>query len=257
VTRPFFCGNWKLFGTLADAKKLALGVRDATAAVTAADVAVAPGFVALPAVAAALEGGSLALAAQDCYWEKSGAFTGEVSALQIAEIGCRYAIVGHSERRQLFGDTDADVAKKAGAALAAGLVPIVCVGETLAERDAGQTLSRVAAQVDAAIAPMSTSDLSRCVIAYEPVWAIGTGRVATPAQAVEVHGLVRKRLAARLGAGAEAVRILYGGSVRPDNVAALMSQPDIDGALVGGASLGVDSFATIVKEGTTAWSTRS
>ena len=256
--RPFFCGNWKLFGTVSESLALATGVRDAVLEVTdAADVAVAPGFVALTAVIEALRGGPVAVSAQNCHFEPKGAFTGEVAAAQLADAGCQHVILGHSERRQLFGETDAGVARKAQAALAAGLVPIVCVGETLEERDGGQTLARVGAQLDGALRELRDPDVARSIVAYEPVWAIGTGRNATPAQAAEVHGFIRARLTDRLGAAAGAgVRILYGGSVKPDNVAGLMSQPDIDGALVGGASLTVDSFARIVKEGTRACSTR-
>jgi triosephosphate isomerase len=256
-TRPLFCGNWKLFGSLSESIALATGVRDAVASVSGADVAVAPGFVAVTTVAEKLRGSALAVAGQDCYHETKGAFTGEVSAQQLADAGCRYVIVGHSERRQLFGETDAAVARKARAGLTAGLSPIICVGETLAERDGGQTLTRVGTQVDAAIAELSDADLDRSVIAYEPVWAIGTGRNATPAQAVEVHRFIRGRLAAKVGADAAArIRILYGGSVKPDNVAALMTEREIDGALVGGASLAVDSFATIVREGVSACTAR-
>jgi triosephosphate isomerase len=248
--RPFFCGNWKLFGTLAESTALAGGVRDGISDVTAADVAVAPGFLALTAVVEKVRGSRLGVAAQNCHWETKGAFTGEVSAAQIADAGATHVILGHSERRQYFGETDEGVAKKTRAALAAGLGPIVCVGETLAERDAGSTLVRIGAQLDGAFAGLSPADLGRCVIAYEPVWAIGTGRNATPAQAVEVHRFIRGRLAERLGGeGARVTRILYGGSVKPDNIAGLMAQEEIDGALVGGASLTVDSFVQIVKEG--------
>jgi triosephosphate isomerase len=250
--RPFFCGNWKLFGTLNESLALANGVRDGVAAETRADVAVGPGFVALQTVAASLRGSAVGVAAQDCYWESKGAFTGEVSAQQIADAGGRYAIVGHSERRQYFGETDETVARKTNAALAAKLTPIVCIGETLAERDANETLKRIGAQIAGAFAGFSPEQIKACVIAYEPVWAIGTGRNATPAQAVEVHAFIRGQLAERVGAGAQAMRILYGGSVKPDNVAALMSEVEIDGALVGGASLTVDSFVKIVKEGTLA-----
>jgi triosephosphate isomerase len=251
TTRPFFCGNWKLFGSIADSVALATGVRDAVAGTTA-EVAVAPSFVSLVPVVEKLRGGPVAVAAQNCHWETKGAFTGEVAASQLADAGCKYVIVGHSERRQLFGETDAGVAKKTVAVLAAGLVPIVCVGETLAQRDANQTLSVIGAQVEAALLVLGETDLLRCVVAYEPVWAIGTGRNATPAQAVEVHKYIRTRLTERLGARAKEMPILYGGSVKPDNVAGLLAQEDIDGALVGGASLTVESFATIVKEGTRA-----
>jgi triosephosphate isomerase len=258
IRRPFFCGNWKLFGSLAESVALATGVRDAVAEVGAADVAVAPGFVALTAVAQALRGSAVGVAAQNSHFEAKGAFTGETSPGQLVDAGCRYVILGHSERRQLFAETDGGVARKTRAALAAGLLPIVCVGETLAERDAGQTLERVGTQLAAALAEVADGDLPRCVIAYEPVWAIGTGRNATPAQAVEVHAFIRGALASgRAGAAAQVIRILYGGSVKPDNVAGLMSEPEIDGALVGGASLTVGSFATIVKEGTRACCTPS
>jgi triosephosphate isomerase (TIM) len=218
-----------------------------------AEVALCPPYPYLQQVGARLAGTALALGAQNVSEHKQGAFTGEVSAAMLEELGCSYVIVGHSERRQLFGETDAGVARKAKAALACGLVPIICVGESLAERDAGQTLDRVGAQLDAALEPQTTEEISRCVIAYEPVWAIGTGRNATPAQAVEVHHFLRGRLAGRLGVEtARSIRILYGGSVKPDNIAALMGAPEIDGALVGGASLTVDSFVRIVKEGTSA-----
>ena len=252
IPRPFFCGNWKLWGTLSDSVALATGVRDAVAGVTAADVAVSPGFVALATVAEQLKGGSLGVAAQDGYWESKGAFTGEVAMAQIADGGARYAIVGHSERRQYFGETDASVARKAKAALAAGLTPIICIGETLAERDAGQALAVVARQLDGTTRTLTDDELARSVIAYEPVWAIGTGRVATPAQAQEVHASIRDQLTRRLQARAQQIRILYGGSVKPDNIADLMKQKDIDGALVGGASLTVDSFAKIVQQGVAA-----
>jgi len=227
-------------------------VRDAVASVDAADVAVGPGFVALATVAEKLKGSALGVASQDGYWEVKGAFTGEVAMAQIADAGVRYAIVGHSERRQFFGETDETVARKAKAALAHGLVPIICIGETLAQRDAGQALAVGAKQLDGATAALSDDELVKSVIAYEPVWAIGTGRVATPAQAQEIHASIRAKLTQRLATRAQQIRILYGGSVKPDNVAVLMKEKDIDGALVGGASLTVDSFAKIVKEGVTA-----
>jgi triosephosphate isomerase len=252
IPRPLFCGNWKLWGTLSDSVALATGVRDAVAAVTDVDVAVGPGFVALSTVAEKLKGSSVGVASQDGYWEVKGAFTGEVAMAQIADAGAKYAIVGHSERRQYFGETDANVARKAKAALAAGLTPIICIGETLAERDAGQALAVVGRQLDGTTGSLGDDDLVKSVIAYEPVWAIGTGRVATPAQAQEIHASIRSRLVQRVAARAQQIRILYGGSVKPDNIAELMRQKDIDGALVGGASLTVDSFAKIVKEGVTA-----
>ena len=247
--RPFFCGNWKLHGTIADSLTLSTDVRNGVATLKGADVVIAPSFTALHAVAKALEGSSLAVAAQDCHWEDKGAFTGEVSAPQLADVGCKYVILGHSERRQLFGELDATVNLKTRAALRAGLAPIICVGETLAERDAGETLGRIQAQLDAAIADVSEADLARCLVAYEPVWAIGTGRTATPAQAQEVHAFIRARIAAKHPKLAPALRILYGGSMKPDNVRALMSEADVDGGLVGGAALQAESFVRMVKEG--------
>ena len=247
--RPFFCGNWKLHGTIAESLALATDVRNGVAALRDADVVVAPSFTALYAVAKRLEDGPVAVAGQDCFWEERGAFTGEVAPAQLADAGCKYVIVGHSERRQLLGELDAAVNFKARAALNAGLSPIICVGETLSERDAGETLGRVQAQLEAALADMTEADLGRVIVAYEPVWAIGTGRNATPAQAEEVHRFIRTRVAARAPAVADGLRILYGGSVKPDNVRALMAEEDVDGGLVGGASLVAESFVRIVQEG--------
>ena len=247
--RPFFCGNWKLNGSIAESLALATDVRNGVASLRDVDVAVGPSFTALYAVAKRLEDGPVTVAAQDCFWEDKGAFTGEVSPRQLVDAGCRYVIIGHSERRQLFGELDAAVNLKARAALRAGLSPIVCVGETLAERDAGETLGRVQAQLDAGLADIDASGLERIVIAYEPVWAIGTGRNATPAQAEEVHRFIRTRLATRSADVAARMRILYGGSVKPDNIAALMAEEDVDGGLVGGASLSAESFIRIVQLG--------
>jgi triosephosphate isomerase (TIM) len=249
VRRPLFCGNWKLNGSIADSLTLATDVRNGVATWRDVDVAVAPTFTALYAVAKRLEEGPVALAAQDCFWEGKGAFTGEVSAAQLVDVGCRYVILGHSERRQLFGELDAAVNLKARAALSVGLSPIICVGETLAERDAGEALGRIQAQVEAALVDMSEADLEKVVLAYEPVWAIGTGRNATPAQAQEVHSFIRARIAARSAAVAPRLRILYGGSMKPDNVGALMAQEDVDGGLVGGASLVAESFIRLVQAG--------
>jgi triosephosphate isomerase len=245
--RPFFCGNWKLNGNIAESVELATQVRNGVATWRDVDVAVAPSFLAVHAVARRLEGGPVAVAGQNCFWEDKGAFTGEVSAPQLVEAGCKYVILGHSERRQLFGELDAAVNMKARAALRAGLTPIICVGETLAERDAGETLGRIQAQVDAAIKDISDEDLARALIAYEPVWAIGTGRNATPAQAEEVHRFIRGRIGTRGAQVAAAIRILYGGSVKPDNIADLLAQEDVDGGLVGGASLSAPTFVQIVQ----------
>jgi triosephosphate isomerase len=258
-----FAGNWKLFGSLAESIALATGVAAGTAGVSGAEVIVAPSFVAIDSVVRALKnaqggggagGGRVAVSGQDCHWESKGAFTGEVSAGQLADVGCRYVIIGHSERRALMGETDADVNRKTKAALAAGLSPIVCVGETLAERDSQQTLSRVGTQLDADLAGLGPSDGARVLVAYEPVWAIGTGRTATPAQAEEVHAFIRGRLRQFFAGGAEALPLLYGGSVKPDNIRDLMAEKNVDGALVGGASLSAESFVRIVKEGTDVWS---
>jgi triosephosphate isomerase len=210
-------------------------------------VAVAPPFTAIHAVAGALAGTALEVAAQDVHWEAQGAFTGEVSAAMLAEAGCAHGIVGHSERRQLFGETDESVRRKVGALLSASVLPIVCVGETLAEREAGQTLPVVERQLRAALAGIPPSALAALTVAYEPVWAIGTGKTATAAQAQEVHAALRKILRELGGDAADAIRIQYGGSVKPENAAELMSQPDVDGALVGGASLKAGDFLAIVK----------
>jgi triosephosphate isomerase len=235
--------------TVAEAVALA---RDVAAGLAAASggkvqVAIAPPFTAIHAVAGALAGTGLEVAAQDVHWEAQGAFTGEISAAMLAEAGCRHGIVGHSERRQLFGETDDSVRRKVGALLAANLLPIVCVGETLAEREAGKTLAVVDRQVRGALAGIPSAALAALTVAYEPVWAIGTGKTATAAQAQEVHAAIRKILRELGGDAADAIRIQYGGSVKPDNAAELMSQPDVDGALVGGASLKAGDFLSIVK----------
>jgi triosephosphate isomerase (TIM) len=245
--RKFVCGNWKMHKTVGEALALVRELRDGLGAGDAVEVAVAPPFTALHAVAGALAGSPLALAAQDVHWEAQGAFTGEVSAPMLADVGCRHGIVGHSERRQLFGETDEGVRRKVGALLAANVLPIVCVGETLAERDERRTLEVVDRQVRGALAGIPASALAALTVAYEPVWAIGTGKTATAAQAQEVHAAIRKILRELGGGAADAIRIQYGGSVKPENAAELMSQPDVDGALVGGASLKAKDFLAIVK----------
>jgi triosephosphate isomerase len=211
------------------------------------DVLLAPPFTSLHAVEDVIRGSALLLAGQNMHAEAQGAFTGEISAAMLKDAGCTHVILGHSERRQLFGETDEGVARKAKAAFAADLVPIVCVGETLAERDGGKTELVVERQVKAGVGELSAAQLGDTVIAYEPVWAIGTGRNATAAQAQEVHAFIRGLLTRIHGEAAGAVRILYGGSVKPDNAALLLAGPDVDGALVGGASLTADSFLKIVK----------
>ena len=243
---PFVVGNWKLHKTISEALALVTELKNQLGAVKGVAVGVAPPMTALHAVAKRLEGSTIAVVSQNHHWEPSGAWTGEVSAPLVADAGATWAIVGHSERRQFFGDTNEGVGKKAVAALAAGLGVIACVGESLAERDANRTLEVVDAQLAAAVAGIK--DASKLVIAYEPVWAIGTGRTATPAQAQEVHAHLRKQLANKFGAQvADTIRIQYGGSVKPSNAEALIAEPDIDGALVGGASLDVTDFVAIVK----------
>jgi triosephosphate isomerase len=245
---PFVVGNWKLHKTIAESLALVTELKNQLGAVKGVAVGVAPTFLSLPAVAKRLEDTHIAVAGQDCHWEASGAWTGEVSPPLLADAGAGWCIVGHSERRQHFGDTNESVGKKARAVLAARLGVIVCVGETLTERDAGRTLSVVDDQLAAALAGIAAAAAPRLVIAYEPVWAIGTGRTATPAQAQEVHAHIRARLADRLGSvAADAIRIQYGGSVKPSNAEALMAEKDVDGALVGGASLEVADFVAIVK----------
>jgi len=246
---PFVVGNWKLHKTINEALALVTELKNQLGAVKGVAVGVAPVFTAIPAVAKRLEGSAIATCAQDCFWEKSGAWTGEVSPGLLGDAGATWAIVGHSERRQHFADTNEGVGKKAHAAIAAGLGAIVCVGEHLAERDAGRTLEIVDAQLAGGLASIDKAAArDKLVIAYEPVWAIGTGRTATPAQAQEVHAHIRKRLGERFGMDiANAVRIQYGGSVKPQNAEALMAEPDIDGALVGGASLEAADFVAIVK----------
>ena len=245
---PLIAGNWKLFKTLAEASQLVTGLKALVSDVTDVEVVVAPVFTALTTAVAATQGSRIQVAAQDCYWENEGAFTGEVSPRLLKDAGCTHVIIGHSERRQFFGETDDTVNRKTKAAVAEGLVVLLCVGETLAEREAGETFAVVERQVAGGLQGVSAEQLRQLVIAYEPVWAIGTGKTASDEQAQEVHAFIRARLAAQYTqADADALRILYGGSVKPENAAGLMAQPDIDGALVGGASLKADSFAAIVR----------
>jgi triosephosphate isomerase len=246
MREPVIAGNWKMYKTAREAAEVVRTLRGLVADVTGVEVVVCPPFTALAAALEAASGSRIGIGAQDCYWEKEGAFTGEVAVPMIADLGCRYVIVGHSERRQYFGETDATVDKKIGAVLAQGLTCIGCLGETLPEREAGQTLQILERQVRGGFARHLASP--RLVIAYEPVWAIGTGRTATPVQAQEAHAFLRGLVKEIAGQDvAAAIRILYGGSIKPDNMAALMAQPDVDGGLVGGASLDPSSFARIVK----------
>ncbi len=244
---PLVVGNWKLQNGIAESLALATEVKNQLFNVRRVEVAVAPVFTALHPVAKRLEGTALGLAAQDCFWEDKGAFTGEVSAALLRDVGCSYVIVGHSERRQLFGELDAAVNLKARAVLRHGMSPIVCIGETEKERDAGETMGRLTAQLDAGLAEIDAGLAARVVIAYEPVWAIGTGRTASVSQVDEAHGFIRGKLRERWGEAADDVRIQYGGSVKPDNAAQLMACADVDGALVGGASLKAESFIAIAR----------
>lgn len=245
---PLIAGNWKLFKTLSEATALVGELMPLVSDVNDVEVVVAPVFTALSTVAKAAEKTVVKVAAQDCYWEEEGAFTGEVSPKLLKDAGCSHVIIGHSERRQYFGETDETVNRKTKAALKAGLIVLMCVGETLAERDSGSTFKIIEAQVRGGLAGVPAADLASIVIAYEPVWAIGTGKTASDEQAQEVHAFIRSLIEQVYSvAEAQALRILYGGSVKPENVKGLMAQADIDGALVGGASLKAESFAGIVR----------
>jgi triosephosphate isomerase (TIM) len=241
-------GNWKMHTDLATAVRLASDMVRATAdaAGDRVTVAICPPFVSLEAASEILRGSPVRLGAQNMHEEDEGAFTGEISASMLTSVGCDYVIIGHSERRQLFGETDHGIGRKTVAAMRHGLVPIVCVGETLHERDQGEEEAVVQRQVMAALEDIELDDAENLVIAYEPVWAIGTGRTATPEQAQAMHGHIRSLLEERFGSTGRDVEILYGGSVKPDNAAELFAQPDIDGGLIGGASLNADAFASIV-----------
>ena len=250
--KPLMAGNWKMHHTHLEAiqvvQKLSYRLEDAD--YDHCDVVVCPAFTALRSVQTTIDSDRIpiALGAQDCHWEPSGAFTGEVSAPMLAKLGVSYVIVGHSERRELFGETDEIVARKLHAVLAAAMLPILCVGETLEEREAGATDEKVQRQVEGGLGGVDSDRIAELVVAYEPIWAIGTGRNATPEDADATIGTIRAAVGKLAGAGAaERVRILYGGSVKPGNIAALMAQPEIDGALVGGASLDPDEFGRVVR----------
>lgn len=244
---PLIAGNWKMHKTVQEAVFYAKEFRRLVKEVTTAEIVLAPSFLAVAPVVEAVRASNIAVAGQDLYWEREGAFTGEVSGPMLAEAGAEYVLVGHSERRTLFGDTDPIVNRKTVAALAAGLIPIVCIGERLDARDRGETLAVLDAQLKAGLDGLTGPQMRTVVIAYEPVWAIGTGRNATPAQAAEAHAHIRQRLTQWFGAdAAEQVLVIYGGSVKVDTIEALMAQPDVDGVLVGGASLDVRTFADIV-----------
>jgi triosephosphate isomerase len=246
---PFIAGNWKMNLTLSEAKDLAKAVAKAASELRKAEIVLAPPFTALGKVKKALKDSPVDLAAQTLFWEEKGAYTGEISAPMLRDAGCKYAIVGHSERRQYFGETDETVNKKIKAALKSGLFPIFCLGETLAERERGETMEVISRQLERGLDDIGVGIFKSVVVAYEPVWAIGTGRTATPAQAEEVHAHIRENLARRYGIEpAECAIILYGGSVKPANSFALLSEKNIDGFLVGGASLEAESFIQITRE---------
>jgi len=245
VRKPLIAGNWKMYKTISEARAVAQALRISVGTLQDREALICPPFTALAAVADTLLGSSIQWGGQNAHWEKQGAFTGEVAAAMLADLGCHYGIVGHSERRQYFAETDATVNKRMHGLIAAGVTPIVCIGETLQEREAAQTMTVIEKQMSGSLTGLM--DPARIVIAYEPVWAIGTGKTATPEQAQEVHAYIRTNYARTYGdTAAQAVRILYGGSVKPDNMNQLMKQPDIDGGLVGGASLDADSFTKII-----------
>lgn len=248
MRKPVIAGNWKMYKTVGESVDTAIALKPLVANANHCDVVIAPVFTALKTLADRLEGSNIAIAGQDCSTEiEEGAHTGEVAAFMLRDAGARYVIVGHSERRQFYFETDTMIRKKCQAGISAGLKVIMCVGESLAQRDQGTAENVVSGQLGGGLSGLTASDLDRIIVAYEPVWAIGTGRTATPEQAQEMHAFIRRVFADRYsGEAGQALRILYGGSVKPDNVKGLMSQPDIDGALVGGASLKAPSFAQIV-----------
>lgn len=247
MRRPVIAGNWKMYKAVKEAVQFIEQLKPLVENSRHCDIVIAPPFTALSEGVKAVRGSSILIAGQDVFWEKEGAYTGEVSAAMLADLGCRYCIIGHSERRQFFGETDETVNRKIRATLDAGLTPIVCVGEVLAEREGNQTFAVIRKQFQQGFNNLTGQDFSRIVLAYEPVWAIGTGRTATPEIAAEVHQQIRHFAREKFGAEAsKSFRILYGGSVKPGNIKGLMAQVDIDGVLVGGASLKADSFASIV-----------
>ncbi|MGE5577858.1 MAG: triose-phosphate isomerase [Syntrophothermus sp.] len=248
MRKPIIAGNWKMFKTVPEALDLVESLKPALAGEDKVEIVLCPPFTALYAIKEALQGANMALGAQDLFWEKQGAYTGEISPAMLLSIGCRYVIIGHSERRQYFGETDETVNKKVKAALAHSLLPIICVGESLEQREAGRTEELVRSQVVKALNDLEAAEAAKVVIAYEPIWAIGTGRNASGADANKVAGLIRRTIAGMFDAQlADGIRVQYGGSVKPENIAEFMRQPEIDGALVGGASLDAQSFARIVR----------
>lgn len=250
MRKPIIAGNWKLHHNPRETGEFLSSFLPLVQDITGVEMVICPPFVSLTAAREALAGSAVALGAQDVFWEEKGAFTGEVAPGMLAECGCRFVIIGHSERRQYFGETDETVNKKVKAAFRAGLVPIVCVGETLGEREKGLTEEVVTRQTRGAFADVPPGDVERAVIAYEPVWAIGTGKTSNAAEANRVIGLIRQTISREFGAAAgDAVRIQYGGSVKPENIADFMAASEIDGALVGGASLKPADFAALIRNG--------
>ena len=245
---PLIAGNWKMFKTIAETVKHLKELRPLVKDITGVEIVVSPPFPSIHAAAEALRGSNIAVAGQNLHWEREGAFTGEVSGPMLRDAGAELVIVGHSERRTLFGETDATVNRKIGAAFASGLTPIVCIGETLDQRERSETFDVLDRQIKGGLDGVTADQLPRLVLAYEPVWAIGTGRNATPAQAGEAHHHIRERLRQWFGAdAAQLCRVIYGGSVKPENIRDLAAQPDVDGALVGGASLDVRAFVDIIR----------
>lgn len=247
--KPFIAGNWKMHKIIPEAVDLVKALNEESSELADAEIVVIPPSTTLSEVSKTLEGSAIKIGAQNLFWEEKGAFTGEVSAPMLKDAGCQYVVIGHSERRQYFGETDETVNKKIKAALAHGLIPIVCIGELLEEREKGETINKVNSQINAGLEGLGKEQMSKIIIAYEPIWAIGTGLTATPTQAEEVHSFIREKLTEKYGnETASCAIILYGGSVKPDNAFSLLKEQNINGALVGGASLEADSFIQIAKE---------
>jgi triosephosphate isomerase len=247
--KPFIAGNWKMHKIISEAVKMVKALKEASPQLTEAELVVIPPYTMLSEVKKVIEGSSLQLGAQNLFWEEKGAFTGEISPPMLKDAGCQYATIGHSERRRYFGETNETVNKKVKAALAHELTPIMCIGESLEEREKGKTMDKVETQINSGLEGLGKEEMRRIVIAYEPIWAIGTGVTATPSQAEEVHSFIREKLAEKYGNEiASYAIILYGGSVKPDNTYSLLKENNINGALVGGASLEADSFIQIAKE---------
>ncbi len=247
MRKPLMAGNWKMHKTIPEGIAMVKELKNLISDVKDVDILICPVFTSINALANEVKGSNIKIGAQNLYWEPKGAFTGEIAANMLVDAGCSFVIIGHSERRQYFGETDETVNKKTKAALAAGMIPVVCVGETLQERESNETFNVIEKQIKDGIKNFSKEEAEKIVIAYEPVWAIGTGKTATPQQAQEVHEFIRKIYAQMYAEASDKTRILYGGSVKPDNVSELMKQKDIDGGLVGGASLEAASFAKLVK----------